>query len=345
MSKKYDTLVYIGRFQPCHAAHMETIKLAAQLAKQVIIVIGSAEQPRTFKNPWTFAERRDMLISPIRRYIPDSECSIRIESNYDTIYDDLAWSVRIQNIVAKHTRPTDKIGLIGCDKDESSFYLKMFPQWARELTPLFEPLNATDIRDLYFRRDVNMNFIKSVVPESVFQFLDGWRHGKEFEQVVKEREFVEKYKKQYENLPYDPIFVTTDAVVIQSGHVLLVKRKSEPGKGLWAFPGGFVNARTDKSIEDAMVRELYEETGIKLPEKVIRGSIRTMKVFDAIGRSSRGRTITHCFCIKFSDGEWNLPKIKAADDASNVLWWPISDVKSEMLFEDHFDILNWALKA
>ncbi|MBF9662185.1 NUDIX domain-containing protein, partial [Streptococcus pseudopneumoniae] len=81
-----------------------------------------------------------------------------------------------------------------------------------------------------------------------------------------------------------------DAVIVWQGHVLMVKRRSEPGKGLWAMPGGFVNAATDKSIVSAMTRELKEETGLKLPPAQVAGA--KSKVYDALERSARGRTIT-----------------------------------------------------
>jgi bifunctional NMN adenylyltransferase/nudix hydrolase len=217
----------------------------------------------------------------------------------------------------------------------------MFPQWGYENVEEIEPLSAVDIRDLYFKRDVNMNFIRAVVPGTTFDFLDEFRHTPEYEQIIREREFVINYKKQYASLPYPPIFSTADAVVIQSGHVLMIRRRAEPGRGLWALPGGYVNANTDKSVEDAAIRELREETMIKVPAPVLRGSIVDSRVFDAIDRSPRGRIITHAFKIVLPDGE--LPKVKGSDDAEKAKWVPIAEVKSEECFEDHYDMIMWAI--
>jgi bifunctional NMN adenylyltransferase/nudix hydrolase len=263
---------------------------------------------------------------------------IHVEENVDTIYNDQAWAVRVQAIVNKHFKFNDKVGIIGHKKDDSSFYLDMFPQWGYENVELIEFLSAVDIRDLYFKRDVNMNFIKGVVPETTFDFLDQFRTTPEYEQIIREREFVATYKKQYASLPYPPIFSTADAVVIQSGHVLMIRRRAEPGKGLWALPGGYVNANTDKSVEDAAIRELREETQIKVPAPVLRGSIVRSKVFDAIDRSPRGRIITHAFHIVLPDGE--LPKVKGSDDAEKARWVPIAEVRREDCFEDHYEILQ-----
>ncbi len=334
MSKEYGTLVLIGRFQPLHNAHLEIIKRATALTDQLVIITGSAAQPRTYKNPFTSKERERM----IRAATGGLSLRIYVEENIDTIYNDQAWAVRVQGIVSKYRILGTKTGVIGHKKDDSSFYLDMFPQWAFENVEEIEPLSAVNIRDLYFKRDCNMKFIKGVVPQTTFDFLEQFKLTPEYEQVIREREFIEAYKKQYASLPYPPIFSTADAVVIQSGHVLMVKRRAEPGKGLWALPGGYVNANTDKSVEAAMLRELREETQIKVPAPVLKGNIVRSKVFDAIDRSPRGRIITHAFHIVLPDGE--LPKVKGSDDAEKARWVPIAEVKSEDCFEDHYEILQ-----
>ena len=337
--KKYDTLVLIGRFQPFHAAHLLLAHRATANCQQLIFICGSANQPRTYKNPFNFDERRMM----IKAAAGSLAITLQVEPNPDTIYNDQAWAVRVQALVAKHTKPGDKVGIIGHKKDPSSFYLGMFPQWGFEEVELLEPLDASDIRNLYFKRDVNMNFIRNVVPQSTFDFLSQFKETHEYEQIIREREFITEHNKQYAGLKYPPIFSTADSVVICSGHVLMIKRRAEPGKGLWALPGGYVNANTDKTVEDAAIRELREETMIKVPAPVLRGSIVRSKVFDAIDRSPRGRIITHAFYIQLPDGE--LPKVKGSDDAEKARWVPIAEVRSEECFEDHYEIIQHFLGA
>jgi 8-oxo-dGTP diphosphatase len=68
------------------------------------------------------------------------------------------------------------------------------------------------------------------------------------------------------------IYITVDAVLFgysrESGiSVLLIKRKIEPFIHKWALPGGFV--KDDESLEDAVMRELNEEAGVKIPGAVI----------------------------------------------------------------------------
>jgi bifunctional NMN adenylyltransferase/nudix hydrolase len=269
--------------------------------------------------------------------------NIHIEENIDTMYNDQAWAVRVQSIVSRYRILGTKTAIIGHKKDESSFYLDMFPQWEYVDVEEIEPLSAVNIRDLYFNWTFNSNFIKNVVPASTYDFLMEFRKTEEFAQIIREREFIIEHNKQYASLKYPPIFSTADAVVICSGHILMIKRRAEPGKGLWALPGGYVNANTDKSVEDAAIRELREETMIKVPAPVLRGSIVRSKVFDAIDRSPRGRIITHAFYIQLPDGE--LPKVKGSDDAEKARWVPIAEVRSEECFEDHYEILQHFLGA
>jgi len=341
--KKYDLMVYIGRFQPLHNAHAEIIHRAGAMAKKLVIILGSADTPRTFKNPFTVAERTSLLRSTVTNNMSLNE--VHIEPVRDSLYNDQAWAARVQSIVAKYSNTDDKIGIIGHSKDASSFYLRMFPQWEHEEVELLEQLNASDIRDLYFRDRMNFKFIQTVIPHQTLTFLEMFQKTPEYAQIIREREFIAKYKKQFEGMAYPPIFSTADSVVIKSGHVLMVKRRSEPGKGLWALPGGFVNANTDKSVQDAAIRELREETGLKVPVPVLIGSIMDSRVFDAIDRSARGRTITHAFKIVLPDGP--LDKVKGMDDAEDVpwrqMWRQIASIRPDECFDDHYDIITWAV--
>ena len=149
--------------------------------------------------------------------------------------------------------------------------------------------------------------------------------------------FINKYKSAWAAAPYAPTFVTCDAVVVQSGHILLVERKANPGKGLWALPGGFVNQ--DERLVDAALRELREETKLKVPAPVLKGSIKQQKVYDEPSRSERGRTITHAFHMELA-ADAKLPKVKGADDAKCAFWLPLNELSSKRMFEDHYFIIQ-----
>jgi bifunctional NMN adenylyltransferase/nudix hydrolase len=334
--KKYDVIVFIGRFQPFHNAHLEIIKRATELAKHTAIIVGSANQPRTFKNPFSYDER-EYLINETLMMV---NASYSIHPIQDTIYNDDAWATKVQNIVNEiNPFENSKIGIIGHKKDESSFYLDMFPQWDLIEVSLIEELSASQIRELYFKEDYNPNFIRNVIPVEVLEFLNRFSKTEDCNQILREIDFVEKYKSQYATFPYPPTFVTVDAVLVQSGHILMIRRRAEPGKGLLALPGGFLDALSDKSLEDAMIREVREETQLKVPSPVLRGNIVEAKVFDAIERSTRGRTITHAFHINLPNGE--LPKVKGGSDATSAKWIPISKITPNECFEDHYEIINY----
>ena len=341
--QKYDTIVFILRGQPVHTAHIAIIRKAAKLALRVIVIIGSAHQPRSYKNPFT-ANERGLMISESTRHLNN----INIEYNTDSIYNDPAWIIRVQQIVDTYITSAymydnqqEKIGIIGHEKDHSSWYIKAFPQWdIIRVDDIVEELDATSIRDVYFREDFGPDntYIKSVVTPEVYGFLLDFAETEDYRQIIKERKYIADYKKQYEHLQYSPVFVTSDAIVVQSGHVLMIKRRSEPGKGLWALPGGFLNADTDKSLLDCAIRELKEETKIKVPVPVLKGCVVGSKVFDAIARSARGRTITNAFYILLPDGE--LPKIKGSDDALVAEWIPVGHLDRSLCFDDHFEIVQ-----
>ena len=326
-------MVLIGRFQPVHKGHLMVIMEAVKQTRELLIIIGSADKPRSYKNPWTAKEREAMLHNALEG-MDIGNCRIHIEHVKDYLYNDDLWATKIQGIVSKYRCLGGRTGIIGHKKDESSFYLDMFPQWDSVLLEKQLDIDATTVRTKYFGTDSEID--GKVLPQSTILFLKGWQGNIYYNTIVLEKEYLDKYKLQFKDMAYPPIFVTVDAVIVCAGHILLIKRKSYPGKGLWALPGGFVNAATDRSMVAAMQRELKEETGLKIPPIAIAKA--ESRVFDAIGRSERGRTITHAFYLNL--GKVPLPKVKGMDDAEKAVWLPLNEVKSCEMFEDHYEIIT-----
>lgn len=343
-SREYDVAVFIGRLQIFHNGHLAVIEEALRRADQVIIIIGSVDEPRSYRNPFTYQEREDCIVDTFK-HRSDAWGRIHTFGIEDTIYNDGQWVLNVQNTVnfAINDMFFDtkdiKVALIGHEKDHSSFYLKLFPQWSNIGVPNVENLSSTELRKVYFSDEHVPDLLfgeGSQLPESTIKFLSHFKMTRDYANIREEYEFVKNYKKAWADAPYEPIFVTTDACVVQSGHVLLIERKSRPGKGLWALPGGFLDPA--EKIEDGMIRELREETRIKVPAPVLRGNIKATRVFDNPHRSARGRTITHGFLINLP-ADTELPRVKGSDDAAVARWWPLADVHRGMMFEDHYDLI------
>jgi bifunctional NMN adenylyltransferase/nudix hydrolase len=270
---------------------------------------------------------------------------IDIQPIRDFKYSNSNWLSQVQSIVAG-SNPSirdNEICIMGYDKDDTSWYNHAFPNWTFiSLNGYVEfgsrPIDATKIRSLYF--EGHFDYMQGAVPREVFNYLTSFSKTTAYKELVAEYEYYEKYHKAWAAAPYPVIFQTTDAVVIQGGHILLIQRKESPGKGLWALPGGFLNPK--ETLEDGCIRELIEETRIKVPEKVLRGSITYEKRFDHPDRSLRGRTITNAFLIELVGPSDGLPKVKPRDDAKKAKFFTFAEAEQmeEVLFEDHKHIIS-----
>jgi bifunctional NMN adenylyltransferase/nudix hydrolase len=329
---EYKFCVFIGRFQPLHTAHLQVINQALQNAEQLIIVIGSSRAARNTKNPWSFDERVAMIKTCLE---PKDAARVHFVAARDYYYSDNIWVTQIQQGINQITKGEQSVALIGSYKDSSSYYIKYFPQWEFIPAQNIQTLNATGVRKDLFELGVHSN-----LPSSVSSWISA--HQTQNPQVYKdlcdEYRFLKEYKAKWANVPFPVTFNTVDAVVVQSGHVLVVRRRFNPGKGLIALPGGFI--RADEKLEAASVRELKEETGIRVPHEMLKSYLVGNKVFDHPGRSLRGRTITTAFCFKLPDGE--LPDLRASDDAETAYWLPLMDVSrlESEFYEDHAHIIN-----
>lgn len=335
---KYDIAVVIGRFQPFHNGHLNTIKQAFEVANTVHIVVGSANQPPTIKNPFSAGIRIGLIKEATMDLVVGGRM-LRVSSVEDNLYHDAAWIKAVQEAVDAGDK---KVAVLGYEKDESSFYLKIFPTWDYVAIPAYmedggHPIDASKIRELLFEN--HLHYAKTAVPASVYRCLQNYQETEEYQQLVGEYQYIRSYRKQWEVAPYPVTFFTVDSVVVQGGNLLLVQRKAAPGEGLWALPGGFINPN-EKALDSA-IRELREETRIKVPEAVLRGSVRAEKLFDHPQRSLRGRTITQAFLFELPD-QPTLPKVKGSDDAAAAKWFSLNEVArmTNVLFEDHASIIK-----
>ena len=127
--------------------------------------------------------------------------------------------------------------------------------------------------------------------------------------------------------------VTADCIVITreaEPKVLLIQRGSEPFKGRWAFPGGFMNM--DETTEQCAIRELEEETGLHVNNVVQIGA------YSKVDRDPRGRTVTIAYLAILD----RPLAVIGQDDAAKAEWWPLSNLP-ELAF-DHDRIMQDAVR-
>lgn len=325
--------VLIGRFSPVHLGHIELIKQGLNIAEKLIIVLGSHNRALNIKNPWSSKDRIEM----ISKTLSTSELErIQFLSIKDYLYSDSMWISDMQNKIAEASDYSDDIALVGFESDASSYYLKLFPKWKFYNCPTDYDFHATQIRDYLFTK--NSAYKKCVHPNTV-SFLEEWSKLESFDRLKDEFDFVQDYKEKWRGAPFPPTFCTVDCCVQRSGHILLVRRKGKLGKGLLALPGGFLEQ--DERIQDGAIRELKEETAIKVSKEDLKNSIVDQKVFDHPMRSSRGRTLTFAFMLNLGSGD--LPKVKGSDDADKSFWLPLNEVlqRESEFFEDHFYIIQY----
>jgi len=117
----------------------------------------------------------------------------------------------------------------------------------------------------------------------------------------------------------------------------MVQRKHAPGMGLWALPGGHIDA--GETALEAAVRELYEEAGLDMPKGAMRSRLTKRQVFDHPERSEKGWVRTEAFMFELQDRE-KLEKVKGGSDAAQARWVPITEITPDTIFEDHFDVLQ-----
>ena len=311
---KAKTGIFIGRFQPVHEGHIHALGIAASQVEKLYILVGSADQCRSIKNPWTYAERVQMI------RVKMHAAGIK---NYDTIplndyqYSDTQWMSDVRATI-EHFGMGSPI-LFGHVKDGND-YLRWFPE--------------LQFRDIESQYTVNATMVRTRMFESNDPFMP--------ETVRGDYAFYQKEKELFKNYPFPETlnFNCSDAVLECQGHVLLIQRKFSPGRGAWALPGGFRNQQ--ETFLDCAIRELMEETNVRVPEKVLRGSIVKTELFDSPKRSFGIPRNTMAVYMRISPNpDYTLPRANGADDAALCKWVPLTDALNNIeMYDDHKAIIS-----
>lgn len=347
-AQKHDYLVFIGRFQPLHNGHLHVMRQALAAGRKLIVLVGSSNAARSPRNPFTYEERRDTILAA-RGAIEAAPDRILVRPLPDFLYNDRAWIAHVQRsvdeaIAEDGSSERASVGLIGHSKDKSSYYLRMFPNWdAVDVRTQHGTLNSTDLREDYLRRAPRIPDAP-LCPAETSEFLTRFMLTNAFKWLVGETEFYRDYKAAWGKTPY-PVFINcVDAVVVQSGHILLVERARRPGAGLLALPGGHVDP--NESFRDAAVRELKEETKIsdqkgEIPPAMLASFIDETKtrLFDHPDRSERGRVVTQAFLFDLPARK-PMFSVRGDDDAASACWHELGRLSADQFFEDHAAIIR-----
>jgi 8-oxo-dGTP diphosphatase len=125
--------------------------------------------------------------------------------------------------------------------------------------------------------------------------------------------------------------IAVGAIIIRDGKVLLVKRKDQPGKGLWAIPGGKVEL--GESLEDAVHREIREETGITCK------ALDPVYTFDYIERDHTGRVRFHYVIVDLM-ADYIQGNPHPGDDASDARFVDPEEIYSLPVNKTSLDLLK-----
>lgn len=316
MSDRYDLMLVIGRFQPFCDKHRAAIESMASLADRVQVVILGEDMPRSARYPFTADERVAMLSA----------------AGYD--------AVAVPEVLTAEERLAQVEALAGSaltvllpfDAD----YKSEVPVSAVVPIDMVEAASES-VRTAWLERrsfddvsDVTRQIMADVAASPAFAAL------------TEEQAYIDKYKRDWAAAPYAPVFVTVDTLIRHDGKVLLIKRGGLPGRGRWALPGGFLDK--GETLFEAALRELHEETGLRLLPADGRARLQGQRVFDQPERSARGRTVTHAFFFDLSG--LDLSEIVAGDDAAAAKWTGVDCALNmrKHMFEDHYLILDYFLR-
>lgn len=118
--------------------------------------------------------------------------------------------------------------------------------------------------------------------------------------------------------------------------ILLICRAEMPFIGHWAIPGGHVNIGEDEGLEDAVRREVQEETGARFEY------LEQLYTFGNPGRDPRGRVVSVAYLALVRKADYE--SVVGGDDADLAVWTPVNKLGQVKLAFDHRRILSIALK-
>jgi bifunctional NMN adenylyltransferase/nudix hydrolase len=185
------------------------------------------------------------------------------------------------------------------------------------------------------------------LPDNVAAFLHAFAETPDYAWLVEEAAWYGAQRKKFSDMGFQvpPPIVTSDAVVIQSGHVLTCERLRRPGKGLICLPGDKLRGDTfADSILDTLVRRLGLMVTPTRPERIarqtVKGRVTAVELFDHPYSSERAHLISQIRLVEFIDDERGLPSIGRGTETLRPIWMPIEEIDPQTVFEDQWHKLQ-----
>jgi len=119
-------------------------------------------------------------------------------------------------------------------------------------------------------------------------------------------------------------YLAVSAAIFRNGQVLIVRRARPPANGLYTLPGGGVEL--GETLEEAVVREVREETGLTIAPIALAGYRQ------AIGRDDAGRIERHFVILPFA-ARWICGEIALNDELAEAHWLSPAELSGLMTTE------------
>ena len=316
MSEVNDITVVVGRFQTpyLHEGHEKLIRSAIERAQVMcVILVGYTSDNPTSVHPLPLRSRKAMIEQWLfnEQWHNRTDITVIVGELKDIPFSDALWSKSLDDTVNMHKKmtlvpDTTDITLMGGRDSFIKYYSGNLKFSEIESLP---NVSATKIR-------------KYPPTPSTTEQAKWFRAGQVAAQTFK---------------PYGNIYPTVDAIVtkVKNGvSYILMGRKH--GENQWRLPGGHVDL-SDKSFEDAVVREVREETGLDFEHLEYPTFLETRKLNDRRYRGSKDAVFTTVFILKWCQGE-----TKAGDDLEQVAWISIIRLRTGTLeiLDDHKQIIK-----
>lgn len=338
-----DLAVYVCACQPITLVDEQNLIDLAMSARRVMIVISSADRPRTIHSPFSLTSRRHMVEvvdQSLTTALGRSTSPFITVTLNDFPGDDVAWDECLGELI-NHTMDLHDIKAFEPEiRIASNFGTKIVGAPIDIDGPLKE---AGALRQSILSGE--SDYVRACSPK-VAAFITRWSNARVGAAFREDFAVTTRLNDQYGTGP----FYAVDVIVKKGGRVLTIRRGGQPCRGTFAFPGGFIDP--GETPIHAAQRELGEETnigavlfGLPLDAPVPFTPVASVHM-DQPNRDPRYEDChTTAFLVELPD-DGNYPEITGHDDAMpNVSWTSIRDLAPDIMWADSGYFLRRLLKA